>query len=134
VFHVATGSLPAPALLDGDELEPPRSKPSRVRGRLAWAGSGLPIAGVEVRAQRSWQRGVVGRDLKLVARAVEPVHRDDLTLGAASLTDASGRFDLSGVVETDGPISLLVLRDGHRFETRMLQPQPRPGEVLELGD
>ncbi len=124
---------PQPELLAGEVIEPPRSLAGRVKGRLGWQVTGLPLPGVVVRAVRAWPDTVLINDIDQQSEDRPPLRRADLFVGEPATTDPFGLFEVA-VPEVDGPLALLALRNGQCIEVRPLQPGPAAREVIELGD
>ena len=124
---------PQPELLEGEVGEPPRSLAGRVKGRLGWQVTGLPLPGVVVRAVRAWPDTVLINDVDQQSEDRPPLRRADLFVGEPATTDPFGLFEVM-VPEVDGPLALLALRNGQCIEVRPLQPGPAAHEVIELGD
>jgi hypothetical protein len=120
-------------LLDGEPTKPQLSLLGRVRGRLAWQGTGLPLPDATVRAVRAWPDTVLINEIELATRDQPPLRRADLFVGEPATTDAFGLFEVA-LPEVDGPVALLALRNGQCIEVRPLQPPPAAREAIELGD
>jgi hypothetical protein len=103
---------------------------SGLRGRLIWAGSREPIAGVEVKLIEAWLDAVVPTLNDLVG--AEKM-RSPVVFRGKTRTDEDGVFELHGVHGR----SMMLLAIGLKTETAAVRPVPQtpaPGELVDLGD